>query len=126
MQGVALEPVLTAVAANIFNCGPFRAILKVYGSLFLAIIVVSTNLYDWRLAALTPLLIFIISPDGTSNNAMYLALRGRLSPILAHGLANRSIPQLRAALACQHARRVLGHSLSSLQAPQLRSQYLYW
>ena len=109
MQGNALEPALPNLAANVFDCGPFQAAFKVYGPLFLAIIVINTVLYGWRLAALTPLLIFIICLDGTSNKAMYLPLRGRLSAIFADRLANRSFLQPRAALACPHARSVPGH-----------------
>jgi hypothetical protein len=127
MQGVALEPVLTVVAANIFDCGPFRAILKVYGSLFLAIIVVNTILYEWRLAALTPLLIFIIGPDGTSNNAMYLPLRGRLSPILADGPANRSIFTAQAGVGMSaRAARAGTFRCPNRWCRRHASQYLHW
>jgi hypothetical protein len=110
------EPALAVLAANASDCGPFRAALKVYGPLFLAIIVINTILYGWRLAALTPLLIFIICPDGTSNKAMYLPLRGRLLAIFADRLANRSFLQPRAASACPHARSVPGHLADAMTA----------
>jgi hypothetical protein len=123
MQDGALEPALNVLTANVFDCGPFQAGLKVYGSLFLAIIVINTALYGWRLAALRPLLIFIICLDGTSNKAMYLPLRGRLSHFFADRLANRSFLQPKAALACPRARSVSDISWTPRRPC---SQYLYW
>jgi hypothetical protein len=93
MQGDTPEPGPPVSTASVFDCGSFRAILKVYGSLFLAFIAVNTILYERRLAALAPLLVFIIGPDGTSNNVLYLRHGGGLSPIFANGRANLSRQQ---------------------------------
>lgn len=80
-QSGVFAPTPATAAANAFDRCPFRGEPKVYGALFLAIILINIALYGWQLAALAPLLPFIIDADGTSNNAMYFLPTDRHSSI---------------------------------------------